>query len=111
MRIEGDLAKRTLLSALPVTPQPATDTVLSNSVVLVGVDPRGEVRSAVLRDRSGSKDADAAALKLAGEMRFEPERSDVDGTTAAREMKLTRGAVAFRWLTVAAPSPNSVVGP
>lgn len=106
LQIEGELARRPLLSSaeLPSWPHPE---VLSNSVVQVAVDLDGVANFAALLTQSGSKEADAYALAWVGRMRFqllprEPlRRSD--------NAPLTWGRCIFRWHTLPVGSNDTVL--
>lgn len=89
LRVSGNLTGRTLRN--PPTPlplQPAQEN-LTNSVVQVLVDARGQVISAVLTlPGSGSKTVDQSALKIARNTRFNP---------VPDPNRLTVGKLIFEW--------------
>ncbi len=104
-RIEGDLAKRELLTPLEVLSISHTN-ILTTTVVQVCVDRLGFVFSPVQLSGSGSKTADERALDLAKSMRFKP----VAGTNPAlprNPLELTWGTIIFRWITLEMPASNS----
>lgn len=116
LRVEGELAKRTLLSlsnqpaagfTLPAWP-PAAGEVLTNSVVRLLVNNEGRVFSPVLLTGCGSPAADAAAMALAKSARFQPafRRGPVQPNSAAAP--LTTGRMVFHWLTIPGPATNAV---
>ncbi len=100
--VEGDLARRPLLSSFNPGSQPAAE-ILSNSVVQIAVDAEGRVFSPALVQGSGSKAADTDALALAKSARFQPLMRSVPNISAP---SLTWGRVVFHWHTV--PSSNTV---
>lgn len=100
LAIGGRLAGRQLLSHFDLPPQTSPD-ILTNSVVQVLVNARGDVISAVLLPPgSGSKDADQLALEKARTARFDsieqvgPERSHA-------VPELEGGRLIFTWETIA----------
>ena len=103
VRIEGDLARRRLLAPLQL-PWWTNSDLLTNSVVQLVVDARGNGLSAVLL-ASGSgltqADADQKALELARTARFEAVKAQ---NPAAG---LSLGTLIFEWQTVLAPSTNT----
>lgn len=99
LRVEGELAKRPLVSAPVLPPWPHTD-VLVRTTVQVVVNAAGyPITATVLGPGSGSKAADAAALELAREVRFQPLRQNgPEGSLNAG--KTTLGNLIFDWHTV-----------
>ena len=103
VKVEGDLARRRLRVPLQL-PCWTNSDLLTNSVVQLVVDARGNALSAVLLG-SGSglvqPDADRTALELARTARFE--------AAAARDSagSLTLGTLVFEWQTVLAPTTNT----
>jgi len=91
-RLEGELAKREMISEMNLPAQPATD-ILAASVVRVAVDSSGRVVSATLDAGSLSAAADSKALELAQAARFKP----------VADSRLTFGRMIFRWYTVPLP--------
>jgi len=100
--IEGELARRSLLSPLKLASWPAAE-ILTNSEVLAAVTPEGFVFSAVLLTKCGPKDdpvaaqADASALNLTTSARFRPlgwigPKPPQNSPTA-----LTWGRLIFHW--------------
>jgi hypothetical protein len=113
VRIEGELARRRLLSCFTLPAWPYTD-LLTNSVVQVLVDARGNTVSAVLlppgnssRDTSAPspRRADQLALDLAKAARFEPLPAATHPDPVAG---LTVGRMIFEWETVPSPVTNNV---
>jgi hypothetical protein len=111
LTVEGELAKRPLLSKFQLPSWPGTE-ILTNSEVLVGVDRRGNVLSSVLVETkgSGSKEADAAALKLAASARFKPLRWTGPGQLPDAENRLSWGRLIFHWNTIPMPATNAPAG-
>jgi len=102
LRIEGDIARRSLLASMKLPSWPYPD-VIAPSRVQVLVNAAGEVVSAVLLPANNSgevhdPEADQRALELARAARFAPA-SD-----------LTIGKLIFNWCTVAPPATNAPVG-
>lgn len=89
LRVNGNLTGRTFRNAPAQLPwQPAQDN-LTNTVVQILVDARGQVISAILAPPgSGSNAADQSALRIARNARFNP----IDDAT-----KLTVGKLIFEW--------------
>ena len=108
-RIEGDAARRRLLSNFKLESKPAAE-ILSNSVVQIAVDPAGNVFSAVLLGdgKCGSPEADADALALARSARFEPVVRDGPDRPVSLRPTLDWGLIVFHWNTVPLPSTNAV---
>lgn len=110
--IEGDLVTRPLLSDFKLASWPAAE-ILTNSEVLVAVNPDGAVFSAVLLAKCGPKDdpaasaADASAVNLAKSARFRPLQWSGPGQPAASPTRLTWGRVIFHWNTSAPPATNA----
>lgn len=99
MRIEGDIARRPLLTSMKLPSWPYTD-VIAPSRVQVLVNAAGEVVSAVLLPSNNSSearkpDADQRALDLARAARFAPGPD------------LTLGELVFHWRTVVTPATNA----
>ncbi len=106
LRLEEDLARRSLLAPPSLPSWPHTD-VLTNSIVQLLVDAEGQTLSAVLLAASGLSDADNYALKLANRARFQPlrrpdGRPDITGP-------LSWGKMIFQWHTIAPPATNAAV--
>lgn len=99
LRVTGNLAGRAMRNApesLPLQPVPDA-AVLTNNVVQVLVEPRGQVISAVLiPPGSGVKATDQNALRLARNLRFQA----VDPATPT-----TVGRLIFEWQTL--PATNA----
>ncbi len=106
LSIDGDLARRRLLSRFTLPAWSAGD-LLTNSVVQLLVDARGNTVSAVLLPPgSNSREADQRALQLAKAARFEAVPSPV--TVKDPSAGLTVGRMVFQWETLPQPSTNSV---
>ena len=89
-----------------LTPEPGTD-LLTNSVVQLIVDARGNTFSAVLLPNLNSRDpdqsrADQSALNLAQHARFEATPTTGDAVGG-----ITFGTMVFQWQTVPKPATNS----
>lgn len=110
--IEGALAGRRLLAPLKLNSPPAGQ-ILTNSEVLVAVNPEGTVFSAVLltrcgpRDDAGAAEADRAAVELARSARFEPLRWDRPMPPVSSPASFTWGKIIFRWHTSPQPVTNT----
>jgi TonB family protein len=96
-RVEGDLARRQLLTPMALPSWPYTD-VLAPSKVQVLVNAAGDVVSVVLLSPSGFGAADQRALELARAARFAPAPD------------LTIGKLIFDWYTVTPPATNAPAG-
>jgi hypothetical protein len=96
-RVEGDLARRPLLTPSALSSWPYTD-VLKPSKLQVLVNAAGDVVSVVLLSPSGYAAADQRALELARAARFAPAPG------------LTIGKLIFDWCTVAPPATNAPAG-
>ena len=113
LRVEGELAKRPLLSVPALPDWPPTE-ILSNTVVQVVVNAAGYPLSAtVLLPGSGLKAADQRALELTRELQFKP--LDKRGPESSLNTgKTTIGRLVFEWRTSpaatnalpAAPNPG-----
>ena len=98
-RIEGELARRELITPLDVPSFPHTD-MLANTVVQLVVNRSGFVFSPpVVLTGSGLKAADSRATELARSLRFKPVAAG-DATT------LTWGALVIQWHTLEIPATN-----
>ena len=116
LRIEGDLASRPLLAPLPLPPQVAQDSLVTNSVVQVEVTPDGRVFSAELMNTgpaAGWRPADLTALRLAWAARFAPLAAPAPASagTGAHGLGFTRGTLVFQWLTVPLPAADAPANP
>jgi hypothetical protein len=111
LTFEGELARRPLLTPIKLPPWPASE-ILTSSEVLVGVDANGCVFSSVLAATkgSGSKEADAAALKFAATARFKPLRWTGPGQLPDAESRLHWGRMIFHWHTIPLPATNAPPG-
>jgi len=99
LQLEGDLARRRLLTPLELRLWQNTD-ILTNSVVQVVVDAEGRPISVTLLSGSGSKAVDQQALELAGAARFEPLGRTPAGTALTPAAQLGWGRMIFRWRTL-----------
>ena len=112
LTIDGELASRPLLSVFKLDSWPAAE-ILTNSEVLVAVNPEGTVFSAVLLAKCGPKDdpgagtADSNALNLAKSARFKPLQWSGPGQPAAPASRLTWGRLVFHWCTSAPSATNT----
>ena len=104
VRIEGDLAKRRLLTSIRLPPQTNSDPdVLPDTVVQVTVDALGNTFSVTKSSKDSIADGDA--LNFAKNARFEPIKKAALGTDLPNT--LTFGKLIFEWQTVPAPATNS----
>jgi TonB family protein len=99
LRIQGLLAKRTLLKE-PVLPPEYFNDALANTIIEAGVDRDGLVLSARLLSSSGFKQADQDALSIVKKLRFSPE----DQNSGAG---LTWGRLIFDWFGLELASTNA----
>jgi hypothetical protein len=112
VRIEGNLAKRQLLSKFDLPFWTGTD-VLTNSVVQVLVGPQGNTFSALLlpagngSKSAGQQTADQTALDLARTARFEPVRSSGAVNHRMAMSDMTMGTLIFEWQTLPVPATNA----
>jgi len=106
LRLEGDLARRRLVTPLPLRSWPSPE-ILGDSVVRIAVDAEGTPVSPTLLSSSGAGDADQEALKLARAARFEPLRLDPADTDRDSAADLSWGRMIFRWHTIAQPRTNA----
>jgi hypothetical protein len=106
LRLEGALTRRRLLS-IPALTNWAYADLLTNSVVQLLVDARGNTFSAVLLPPGcGFKEADSCALQIARTARFESiEPTGPDRATRPKP-GLTLGTMIFEWQTL--PATNSL---
>ncbi|MEI7732378.1 MAG: hypothetical protein WCO56_22595 [Verrucomicrobiota bacterium] len=107
LHLTSEWTARRLLTQ-PQLPSWPNSEVLKSSVVLVGVSAEGHVANAVLVAESGLKTADATALELTRQLRFDatPETLFVSGLADARPLQF--GRVVFQWLTVAPTNQANV---
>jgi len=96
--IEGDFANRALLSPFKLQSWAAAE-ILTNTVVQIAVDSAGRVFSAALLVKSGSPEANASALNLARNARFQPSRWV--GVRPPVTDGLSWGKLIFHWHTIA----------
>lgn len=95
-RLEGELARRPLLTAMNPPPVENTD-ILTNSVVRLVVDADGRTLSVALLSSSGLAAADTKALALAREARFEPLYGSGPETRSGLLPQLSWGEMIFEW--------------
>jgi hypothetical protein len=95
VRLAGELATRRLLTPPQLQPQQSSD-VLTNTIVQLLVDARGNTISAALLQSCGLADADNRAMQLAKSARFAPEPN-----------ALTLGTMIFQWATLPPAITNS----
>jgi hypothetical protein len=106
LRVEGDLARRQLLTPLHLPPQTNAD-ILTNTVVQMVVDAQGYPFSAVIPTGSGSGSGDADQMALTNfskSIRFAPLDEGELGTVSPD--KMTSGRLIFEWQTVP-PAPTN----
>ena len=110
LRVEGDLAKRRLLTSFRL-PARTNPDVLNNTEVQVFVDALGKVFSAVVVAGSGNADVDMLALtNFAKNARFEPIKAAAPGTVLPNTV--TFGKLIFEWQTVPpAPTNRTALSP
>jgi hypothetical protein len=108
VRIEGALKERRLVAPFTLRSWPNKD-LLTNSVVQVQVDARGDVFSAVLLAPPASprSDADQLALNLVKKARFEPVQPVGPGRMKSSAPELTTGTIIFQWQSLPLPPTNS----
>jgi TonB family protein len=100
LKIEGDLARRRLLSPLELKSWPNPD-LLTNTIVQLLVDSQGNTVSAtVLQPGSGKAEADQLALELARSARFEPAGPAGPHKAEHTAADLTLGTMIFEWQTL-----------
>jgi hypothetical protein len=104
--LEGDLARRRLITPLPLCSWPNPD-LLTNSVVRIAVDAEGRPVSPTLLLGSGSREADLYALEQARAARFEPVRRNPAETALNPAADLSWGTMIFRWHTLPPPPANT----
>ena len=108
LRMDGDLAQRRLLSALPLPSFTNTD-LLTNRVVQLLVDARGNTVSAVLLvagSGATQSEADQRALNLARAAQFEAVEPGA-AKPATQSADWSIGTMIFEWQTVLEPSTNT----
>lgn len=98
--LEGNLAQRVLQIPKNLPPRTASD-MISNSVVELAADGRGQVISTRLTGRCGSPDADREALKIARNLVFAPVSADVGGEP------VSWGTLIFQWQAILPPDTNA----
>jgi hypothetical protein len=103
LQIEGDLARRAMVTPVALPSRPHTN-ILANSVVQVVVDLDGNTVSASLFSRSGSEDVDKYALDLARALRYQSIRENGPGQSPIATLNC--GKLVFEWHTVALPATN-----
>jgi TonB family protein len=109
-RVEGELARRRILSTLQLTNWASAD-LLTNTVVQVVVNRGGRLVSVpLLLASSTSKEADDYALELARSLRFEPSNSSQAGSGLSSD-GLTWGQIIFEWNTIPIPPANAGAAP
>jgi len=107
LRLEGELARRRLVSSLQLPSWPNSD-LLTNTVVQVVVDRAGRLVSVPLLLASSSlKAADDYALDQARTLRFEASTSQQRDAPADG---LSWGQIIFEWNTVPVPPANAPPG-
>lgn len=101
LQIGGELAGRQLISP-PQLQAWTNSSLLTNSIVQVLVNAKGDMLSATLRQSCGFAPADARALDIARDARFEAAKNPDAG--------FALGALTFDWQTVPPPSTNPPPG-
>jgi hypothetical protein len=102
--IDGDLARRPLLRPLQPPARPHHD-ILTNTVVQLLVDAKGDSIAQTLLSSCGVDETDQIALKLAADARFQSLRAP--GNSAIPSGQVTWGKMIFHWQTVAPPATNA----
>ncbi|MEI8043829.1 MAG: energy transducer TonB [Verrucomicrobiota bacterium] len=106
-RLEGGLSGRRLLAPLELPPMRHTD-LLTDSVVQIVVNPEGRlVTVPVLLSSSGSKEADARALRIAGTARVDPIIGGGPRPAVNPTAQLAWGSMVFEWLTLPVATTNT----
>jgi len=105
LRLEGDLAKRELLTPLELQSITNTD-ILTDTVVQVCVSPLGVPFAPVPLSSSGSLEADREALELVKSVRFKPLATG-NSTSPRSPTAFTWGKIVFQWHTVEMPATNA----
>jgi hypothetical protein len=104
LRVEGDLARRRLLTSAELPSWPHSE-LLTNTVVQAVVDSQGHTFSKVLLASCGSKEADQFALKLVAGARFAPIRTEKPAQNSAGQ--LAWGRIIFQWHTLPPSAANA----
>jgi TonB family protein len=104
--LEGDPARRRLVTPLPLRSWPNPD-ILANSVVRIAVDSEGRPVSPTLLSSSGSATADQYALEQARAARFEPIRRNPADPALKPAADLSLVRLVFRWHTLPPPPTNT----
>lgn len=117
LQIEGDIAKRRLLTPIQLPVLPSAD-VIAPSKVQVLVDAAGNVVSAVLLppdnfletsalvDGNSNQRAGARALELARAIRFMPLAPDASKLVPSPASRLSVGVLVFNWQTAPETAAN-----
>lgn len=113
LQVQGEIAKRPLLTPLKLPLWP-NDDVIAPSVVQVLVDAAGNVFSAVLLPpeiflegmAKDDPDADRYAVELARAARFVPLAYDAQGIESNPTSSLAVGQLIFNWQTVPISAAN-----
>jgi TonB family protein len=107
LRLEGGVSGRRLITPLELLPVQHTD-LLTDTVVQIVINSEGRLAAVpILLSRSGSKEADARALRIASTVRFDPMIGGGPGTVANPTAQLAWGSMIFEWLTVPVPPTNT----
>jgi hypothetical protein len=106
-RVTGQLAERRLLTPVELPSWPSSE-ILTNSRVQMVVDANGKpVSVTLLYPGSGSKEADADAVRQAANARFAPIAGN-PGSAGNSLSDLSWGQIIFDWHTVPKPSTNAI---
>jgi len=105
LRLEGDLAKRELLTPLEFKSTTNTE-ILTDTVVQVCVSPLGVPFAPVPLSSSGSLEADREALERVKSVRFKPLATG-NSTSPPSRTAFTWGKIIFQWHTVEMPATNA----
>lgn len=101
LRVEGELEERMAAGSLRL-PAWGHSELLTNSIVGVTIDRRGELVAARLLKRSGLAEADRYALRAAWSLQFKPAKEATAG--------LASGRLIFQWRTRAPVATNAPSG-
>jgi len=106
-RIEGELAGRRMIFQPPL-PTNSSSLLLTNTVLRVAVDGRGEMILATVLAPSGSAQADQSALDFAKFTRFESVKDSGSRSNEVERRALIFGHLVFQWFPVAPPATNQL---
>jgi len=105
LRIEGDIAKRMMVTKVPLADWPFVEN-FTNTVVGVRVDREGMVTSTSLLVSSRSREADQFALAAARSAQFAPLPAD----GSEKSSRIMNGEMVFLWHALPAGASNNAAG-